>query len=104
MDRNAVKTCATWARRHLREQVTARLDQFGITTAAIAEATPVTGGLTVAGQVLDTADAQHYQLLCSHLEDLQRQEKTLKAAVERLIDEISPIPGLTGWQPCDLWR
>jgi hypothetical protein len=89
MDRNAIKTFATWARRHLREQVTVRLDQFGMTTAAIEEATPVTGGLTVAGQVLDAADAQHYQRLRSHLDDLQRQEKTLKAAVERLIDEIA---------------
>ena len=89
MDRNAVKTFATWARRHLREQATARLDQFGITPTAIAVATPVTGGLTVAGQVLDAADAQDYQQLLTHLEDLQRQEKTLKAAVERLIDEIA---------------
>ena len=89
MDRNAVKTFATWARRHLREQATARLDQFGITPTATAVATPVTGGLTVAGQVLDAADAQDYQQLLTHLEDLQRQEKTLKAAVERLIDEIA---------------
>ena len=89
MDRNAVKTFATWARRHLREQATARLDQFGITPTAIAVATPVTGGLTVAGQVLDAADAQDYQQLLTHLEDLQRQEKTLNAAVERLIDEIA---------------
>lgn len=31
MNRNAIKTFAIWARRELREQVTARLKQFGIT-------------------------------------------------------------------------
>lgn len=89
MNRNAIKTFATWARRHLREQVTARLDQFGITVKGIEEAKPVSGGLTVAGQVLDAEDAQRYQRLRTHLDDLQRQEKTQKGAVERLIDEIA---------------
>jgi hypothetical protein len=93
MNRNAIKTFAIWARRDLREQVTARLKQFGITTQGIVEPQEVSGGLIVAGQTLDAEDAASYRLLRGRLKDLLENgsvtEKALKAAVELLIDEIA---------------
>lgn len=92
MNRGAIKTFAVWARRELRDQVTARLKQFGITAGGIVEPQRVSGGLIVAGQTLDAEDAKSYELLRSHLDDLlggKAIDKGLKAAVESLIDEIA---------------
>ncbi|MEL7357893.1 MAG: BREX-1 system adenine-specific DNA-methyltransferase PglX [Cyanobacteria bacterium J06560_6] len=94
MNRNAIKTFAVWARRELREQVTARLKQFGITTKEIVEPQEVSGGLIVAGQTLDAEDAESYRMLRRHLPELlggkgSAEGKALKAAVESLIDEIA---------------
>ena len=89
MNRTAIKSFAIWARRYLQEQIVVRLDQLGITTKTVAEAKRVEGGLTIAGMVLNEADAQLYEQLMTHLEDLQRQSKTLKKAVEHLVDEIA---------------
>jgi type II restriction/modification system DNA methylase subunit YeeA len=89
MNRTAIKSFAIWARRYLQEQVVVRLDQLGITTKTVGVAKRVEGGLTIAGMVLNEADAQLYEQLMTHLEDLQRQSKTLKKAVEYLIDEIA---------------
>lgn len=43
MNRSAIKNFAIWARRYLREQVTARATQYGITRNNIIEAQAVTG-------------------------------------------------------------
>ena len=50
MNRNSIKTFAIWARRHLREQVTARANLYGISSKELIEPQTVAGGLLVAGQ------------------------------------------------------
>ncbi|MDF0553364.1 BREX-1 system adenine-specific DNA-methyltransferase PglX [Kamptonema sp. UHCC 0994] len=88
MNRNSVKTLAIWARRHLREQVTARAALYGITAKQLVEPTTVSGGLLVAGQTLDAREAKQYELLRQHLKELMQKGK-LAEAVETLIDEIA---------------
>ena len=70
MERSAIKSFAIWARRHLHEQVAARLKRFGITAMALVEARSVTGGLIVAGETLDAVEAQQYEQLRVRLKDL----------------------------------
>lgn len=48
MNRTAIKNFAIWARRYLREQVTARAAQYGITRSSIIEPQAVAGG-TIGG-------------------------------------------------------
>ena len=88
MNRNSIKTFAIWARRHLREQVTARANLYGISSKELIEPQTVAGGLLVAGQTLDAEEAKQYELLCLHLQNLM-QKSTLGEAVETLIDEIA---------------
>ena len=88
MNRNLIKSFATWARRYLREQVTARAAFYGITTNQIEDSQLVAGGLLVAGQTLDTKEAQEYELLRRHLQELIQRMK-LAEAVEALINEIA---------------
>src|SRR4028119_1456143 len=88
MNRNSVKTFAIWARRHLREQVTARAALYGITAKQLVEPTTVSGGLLVAGQTLDAREAKQYELLRQHLQGLMQKGK-LAEAVETLINEIA---------------
>ncbi|MEA5566666.1 BREX-1 system adenine-specific DNA-methyltransferase PglX [Anabaena sp. UHCC 0399] len=96
MNRTAIKNFAIWARRYLREQVTARAAQFGITQKKITEPQTVSGGLLVAGQTLNTTEANQYQQLRLHLDDLLQQQENAKTpaekltkAVDLLIDEIA---------------
>ncbi|MEZ2238078.1 BREX-1 system adenine-specific DNA-methyltransferase PglX [Microcoleus sp.] len=88
MNRNSIKTFAIWARRHLREQVTARAALYGITVKQLVEPTRVSGGLLVEGQTLDAREAKQYELLRLHLQALMQKGK-LAEAVETLIDEIA---------------
>ena len=88
MNRNSIKTFAIWARRHLREQVTARANLYGISSKELIEPQTVAGGLLVAGQTLDAEEAKQYELLCLHLKELM-PKSTLGEAVETLIDEIA---------------
>ncbi|MEG4581604.1 hypothetical protein QUA71_18605 [Microcoleus sp. MON1_C5] len=88
MNRNSIKTFATWARRHLREQVTARAALYGISAKQLVEPTTVSGGLLVAGQTLDAREAKQYELLRQHLKELMQKGKVAEA-VETLIDEIA---------------
>jgi len=88
MNRNSVKTFAIWARRHLREQVTARAALYGITATQLVEPTMVSGGSLVAGQTLDAGEAKQYELLRQHLQGLMQKGK-LADAVETLINEIA---------------
>lgn len=88
MNRNSIKIFAIWARRHLREQVTARAALYGITAKQLVEPTTVSGGLLVAGQTLDAREAKQYELLRQHLQALMQKGK-LAEAVETLIDEIA---------------
>ncbi|MEG4532369.1 BREX-1 system adenine-specific DNA-methyltransferase PglX [Microcoleus sp. D2_18a_D3] len=88
MNRNSIKTFAIWARRHLREQVTARAALYGITAKELVEPTTVSGGLLVAGQTLDAGEAKQYELLRQHLQGLMQKGK-LADAVETLINEIA---------------
>ena len=88
MNRTAIKNFAIWARRSLREQVRARAIQFGISAHEIQEAQNVAGGLVVAGQALNADEAEQYQQMRSHLQDLMRLHKQAQA-VEMLIDEIA---------------
>ncbi|WP_313656173.1 BREX-1 system adenine-specific DNA-methyltransferase PglX, partial [Planktothrix agardhii] len=88
MNRNSIKTFAIWARRHLREQVTARANLYGISSKELIEPQTVAGGLLVAGQTLDAEEAKQYELLCLHLKELMPKSK-LGEAVETLIDEIA---------------
>ncbi|CAD5984027.1 BREX-1 system adenine-specific DNA-methyltransferase PglX [Planktothrix agardhii] len=88
MNRNSIKTFAIWARRHLREQVTARANLYGISSKELIEPQTVAGGLLVAGQTLDAEEAKQYELLCLHLKELM-PKSTLREAVETLIDEIA---------------
>jgi hypothetical protein len=88
MNRNSIKTFAIWARRHLREQVTARANLYGISSKELIEPQTVAGGLLVAGQTLDAEEAKQYELLCLHLQNLMQKSK-LGEAVETLIDEIA---------------
>lgn len=88
MNRTAIKNFATWARRKLREQVRARAAQFGISPSEILAVQAVGGGLIVAGQTLNADEAEQYQLLRSHLQDLMQIHKQA-LAVEALIDEIA---------------
>jgi len=88
MNRTAIKNFAIWARRSLREQVRARATQFGIRSNEIQEAQEVSGGLVVAGQVLNADEAKQYRLLRSRLQDLMQLYKQAQA-VDVLIDEIA---------------
>jgi len=88
MNRTAIKNFAIWARRSLREQVKVRAIQFGISANEIKETQEVSGGLVVAGQVLDADEAGQYRLLRSHLQELMQVHKQAQA-VEMLIDEIA---------------
>jgi type II restriction/modification system DNA methylase subunit YeeA len=88
MNRNSIKTFAIWARRHLREQVTARAALYGITAKQLVEPTTVFGGLLVVGQTLDAGEAKQYELLRQHLQGLMQKGK-LAEAVETLINEIA---------------
>lgn len=96
MNRTTIKNFAIWARRYLREQVTARAAQFGITQKKITEPQTVSGGLLVAGQTLNATEANQYQQLRLHLDDLLKQQENAKTpaekltkAVDLLIDEIA---------------
>lgn len=96
MNRTAIKNFAIWARRYLREQVKARAAQFGITHKSITEPQTVAGGLLVAGQTLNTTEANQYNQLRNRLQDLTlsaAEGLTLTSsqsqAVDALIDEIA---------------
>ncbi|NJN39340.1 MAG: hypothetical protein HC790_12535 [Acaryochloridaceae cyanobacterium CSU_3_4] len=89
MDRAAIKTFATEARRTLLTQVEVRAAQYGVTPEGIQEPQSVTGGLMVAGMTLDVEESQQYQQLRRRLKELQAQEKTLKGAVTALIEEVA---------------
>ncbi len=88
MNRTAIKNFAIWARRYLREQVTARATQYGITRNEIIEPQKVVGGLLVAGQTLDANEANQYFQLQKHLQDLLKNYRQPEA-VDALIDEIA---------------
>ena len=93
MERSAIKSFAIWARRHLQEQVAARLKRFGITATALVEARAVTGGLIVAGETLDAVETQQYEQLRVRLKDLMGGfaigSKGYGEAIWALIDEIA---------------
>jgi type II restriction/modification system DNA methylase subunit YeeA len=89
MDRSAIKTFATEARRSLLTQVEARVAQFGITPDRILEPQTVTGGLMVSGLTLDAQESKQYEQLRRRLRELQRLENSLKAGVTALIDEVA---------------
>jgi type II restriction/modification system DNA methylase subunit YeeA len=88
MNRTAIKNFAIWARRYLREQVKARATQFGITHKSITEPQTVAGGLLVAGQTLNTTEANQYHQLRNRLQDLTLTSSQTQA-VDALIDEIA---------------
>lgn len=88
MNRSAIKNFATWARRTLREQVTARAAQYGISRDRIIEPQVVEGGLLVAGQTLDAEEANQYEQLREYLKDLMPTSRQPQA-VDALIDEIA---------------
>ncbi|MEA5471425.1 BREX-1 system adenine-specific DNA-methyltransferase PglX, partial [Spirulina sp. 06S082] len=88
MDKNAIKSFAIWARQTLIEQVSARATLYGITPKELASVTEVQGGLLVAGQTLDEAEAKQYRQLRGHLEDLRRQMKQPQA-IAALVEEIA---------------
>ncbi|QFS51010.1 BREX-1 system adenine-specific DNA-methyltransferase PglX [Nostoc sphaeroides] len=88
MNRTAIKNFAIWARRYLREQVKARAAQFGITHKSITEPQTVAGGLLVAGQTLNTTEANQYHQLRNRLQDLTLSSSQPQA-VDALIDEIA---------------
>ncbi|MEH2036767.1 BREX-1 system adenine-specific DNA-methyltransferase PglX [Nostoc sp.] len=88
MNRTAIKNFAIWARRYLREQVKARAAQFGITHKSITEPQTVAGGLLVAGQTLNTTEANQYHQLRNRLQDLTLTSSQPQA-VDALIDEIA---------------
>ncbi|MBW4478482.1 MAG: BREX-1 system adenine-specific DNA-methyltransferase PglX [Tolypothrix brevis GSE-NOS-MK-07-07A] len=88
MNRTAIKNFAIWSRRYLREQVTVRATQYGITRDGITEPQKVAGGLLVAGKTLDTNEASQYDQLQKHLQDLMKNHRQSEA-VDALIDEIA---------------
>lgn len=88
MNRTAIKNFAIWARRYLREQVTARAAQYGITRSSIIKPQAVAGGLLVAGQTLNTTEARQYEQLRKRLQDLTLISSQSQA-VDALIDEIA---------------
>ena len=88
MNRTAIKNFAIWARRYLREQVTARAAQYGITRSSITEPQAVAGGMLVAGQTLNATEANQYEQLWKHLQDLMLTSSQPQA-VDALIDEIA---------------
>ena len=88
MNRSAIKNFAIWARRYLREQVTARATQYGITHSKIIEPQEVSGGLLVAGLTIDAQEAKQYEQLRKHLEELMGIYNQYQA-VDALIDEIA---------------
>ena len=93
MERSAIKSFAIWARRHLQEQVTARLKLYGITAATLVEPQLVAGGLIVLGETLDAVEAGQYGQLREHLKDLMGGcaigSKRYEEAIATLIDEIA---------------
>ncbi|QOV21431.1 BREX-1 system adenine-specific DNA-methyltransferase PglX [Anabaenopsis elenkinii] len=96
MNRTTVKNFANWARGYLKQQIAARAAQFGVTRKTIIEPQFVSGGLLVAGQILNTAEANQYQQLKLRLDELSQQQENAKTpgeklakAVELLIDEIA---------------
>ncbi len=93
MERSAIKSFAIWARRHLQEQVTARLKLYGITAATLMEPQLVAGGLIVLGETLDAVEAAQYGQLREHLKDLMGGcaigSKLYGEAIVALIDEIA---------------
>ncbi len=89
MNRTAIKNFAIWARRYLREQVTARAAQYGITNnKIIIQPQTVTGGLLVAGQTLNATETNQYEQLRNRLQDLTLISSQAQA-VATLIDEIA---------------
>lgn len=88
MNRTAIKNFAIWARRYLRQQVTARAAQYGITNKSITQPQAVTGGLLVAGQTLNATETNQYEQLRNRLQDLTLISSQAQA-VATLIDEIA---------------
>lgn len=93
MERSAIKSFAIWARRHLQEQVTARLKLYGITATTLVEPQLVAGGLIVLGETLDAVEAAQYGQLRVHLKDLMGGcavgSKLYGEAIVALVDEIA---------------
>jgi hypothetical protein len=90
MDRTAVKNFAIEARVTLLQQVKVRAERFGITVDRIIEPQEVSGGLVVAGETLDVVEARQYGELRRRLDDLQKQEKTLKGNGTEIRQEKAP--------------
>lgn len=88
MNRNAVKTFAQWARRHLHDLVRARLALFGVTEKGLEAPTRIQGGLIIGGQplTLSATDLGQYDQLVGHYHDLSG---TPKDKFQALVDEIA---------------
>jgi N-6 DNA Methylase len=89
MNRTAIKSFATQARRTLTDQVQARAAQFGITGKGIAPSSLVSGGMIVNGMTLNADETAQYIDLRDHLSELERSEGSLERAVHALVNEVA---------------
>jgi hypothetical protein len=89
MNRNAIKKFATWARTHLREQVTAKAARYGITAKGAEAPQFVSGGMTVAGSTYDAQTTALYGQLAHDLNEKRRRGLSDKAVLDALVDEMA---------------
>ena len=89
MNRNAVKKFATWARTHLREQVSAKAARFGVTAKGLETPQFVSGGMTVAGTTYGARTAALYAELRRDLDEKRRRGLSDKEIVDALVVEMA---------------
>jgi hypothetical protein len=89
VNRNVIKKFATWARMHLREQITAKAARFGITAKGTETPQFISGGMTVAGFTYDAQTTALYQQLVNDLNEKRRRGLSDKAVLDALVDEMA---------------
>ncbi len=90
MNRNAIKTFATWARTHLLEQVTAKATQYGLDEDPIASPKLIPGGMILKGQTYDAETTRRYLHLRQDLgRSLEQYKRSQGEVVATLLDEMA---------------
>ena len=89
MNRSDIKKFATWARRHLLEQMTAKATLYGITESAIATPEYVAGGMVLNGQTYNAETTSLYKALRKDLDKELRANVDQKTVIKQLIDDMA---------------
>ena len=89
MNRSDIKKFATWARKHLLEQMTAKATLYGITESAIATPEYVAGGMVLNGQTYNAETTNLYKALRKDLDKELRANVDQTTVVQQLIDDMA---------------